>query len=89
MFTQTLYFQIVTPCGFECAQLFVTDHDFIDIFPMQYKSDAPYQLHLFSKMHGIPCTLITDNALEETKGDWNKIAKQYLLSQPTTEPNSG
>jgi hypothetical protein len=33
--------------------------------------------------------LITDNALEETKGEWDKVAKQYLLSQRTTEPHSG
>lgn len=33
--------------------------------------------------------LITDNAPEETLGEWNKVAKQYLLSQRTTKPDSG
>jgi hypothetical protein len=75
--------------GFTCAQLFVTDQDFADVFPMRSKYDAPYKLDAFCKTHGLPRMLITDNAPEETKGDWDKVVKQYLLTQRTTEPQSG
>jgi hypothetical protein len=33
--------------------------------------------------------LITDNAPEETKGEWNKVAKQNLLQQRMGKPDSG
>jgi hypothetical protein len=32
--------------------------------------------------------VIMDNAMEETRGDWNKVIRKYLLSQRTTEPHS-
>jgi hypothetical protein len=69
------------------GQLFVTDQDFADVFPMHSKAEAPYKLDDFCKTHGLHRMLITDNAPEETKG--YKVAKQYLLSQQTTEPKSG
>jgi hypothetical protein len=50
---------------------------------MRSKSDAPYKLDLFCKTHGLPRMLITDN------GEWDKVAKQYLLTQCTTKPHSG
>jgi hypothetical protein len=56
---------------------------------MRSKSEAPYKLDAFCKTYGLPKTLITDNAPEETRGEWEKVVKQYLLTQRTTEPHSG
>jgi hypothetical protein len=89
VYSNTMFSDTKSCRGFTCAQLFVTDQDFADLFPMRSKSDAPYKLDLFCKTHGLPWILITDNAPEETKGEWDKVAKQYLLSQRTTEPKSG
>jgi hypothetical protein len=73
---------------FECAQVFVTDQDFAEIYPMRLKADAPHKLDLFCKTYGLPQVLITDNAPEEVQGKWEKVIKQYLLVQRTVEPHS-
>jgi hypothetical protein len=39
------------------------------------KADAPYKLDAFCKTYGLPKTLLTDNAPEETNGEWEKVAK--------------
>jgi hypothetical protein len=72
-----------------CAQLFLTSQDFAEVYPMTTKADAPFKLDEFCKSFGLPRVLITGNAPEETKGEWNKVIKHYLLSQRTTEPHSG
>ena len=47
------------------------------------------KLHLFCGEYGLPRTLITDNAKEEMRGEWEKVVTRYLLKQRTTEPHSG
>ncbi len=89
VYSDTLFSEVKSARGFQCAQLFVTNQDFAQIYPMRSKADAPYKLDEFCKTFGTPQVLITDNAGEETKGEWNKVVKQYLLTQRTTEPNSG
>jgi hypothetical protein len=37
---------------------------------------------------GVPKTLMSDLALEETRGEWAKIVKQYHIGQRTTEAKS-
>jgi hypothetical protein len=56
---------------------------------MRSKADAPFKLDIFCKTHRLPKVLITDLAPEETKGEWEKVVKQYLLTQRTTEAHSG
>lgn len=53
------------------------------------KADAHIKLDAFCKSYGLPQTLITDNAYEETLGNWEAVVKSYLLKQRTTEPYSG
>jgi hypothetical protein len=81
VYSDTLFSHTNSARGFDCAQLFVTDQEFADVYPMRSKSVAPYKLDVFCKTHGLPKTLITDLAPEETKGEWEKVVKQYLLSQ--------
>ncbi len=89
VFSDTLFSDVKSARGYTCGQLFVTAQDFAEFYPMRNKSEAPYKLDLFCKSYGLPQTLITDNALEETKGEWEKVVKEYLLKQRTTEPYSG
>jgi hypothetical protein len=88
VYSDTLFSEHPSSRMFECAQLFVTDHGFCQIYPMCSKSDAPYKLDLFCKTYGLPQILLTDNAPEETKGEWLKVVKQFLLIQHTVEPHS-
>jgi hypothetical protein len=89
VYSDTLFSEHTSARQYTCAQLFVTDQDFAEIYPMQSKSDAPFKLDAFCKTYGLPQVLITDNALEETRGEWEKVCKQYLLTQRTVEPHSG
>jgi hypothetical protein len=73
---------------FECTQVFVTNQGFCEIYPMRSKSNTLYKLDLLCKTYGLPKILRTDNATEETKGEWFKIVKLFLLVQHTVEPHS-
>jgi hypothetical protein len=88
VYSDTLFSETSSARQFTCGQLFVSNPEFADFYPMQNKSDAPYKLNAFCKTYGILRTLLTDNAPEETSGEWEKIVKQYLISQHTTEPHS-
>jgi hypothetical protein len=66
--------------------IIVTDEELAEVYPMCSKAEAPYQLDFFCKSYGLPQVLITDNAPGEVQGEWNKVVKQYLLTQRTTEP---
>jgi len=80
------------PCkstrGFECAQVFVTDQHYTKIYPMKSKSEAFTALNSFCHNVGIPNPLVTDNAGEETFGDWEEVRKKFLMEQRYTEPHS-
>ena len=55
---------------------------------MQSKGEAPFKLDDFVQEYGKPEIVITNNAMEETKGLWKKVLRKYLLRQCTTEPYS-
>jgi hypothetical protein len=89
VYSDTLFSLAKSARGFECGQLFVTDQEFAEVYPMRSKSEAPYKLDAFSRTYGLPKVLITDLAPEETKGEWEKVVNKYLLTQHTTEAQSG
>jgi hypothetical protein len=49
VYSDTLFSDTKYCRGFTCGQLFVTDQDFADIYPMRSKSEAPYKLDVFCK----------------------------------------
>jgi hypothetical protein len=55
---------------------------------MRAKGDAPHALMSFIHEVGVPKTLMSDLALEETRGEWAKIVKQYYIGHRTTEAKS-
>jgi hypothetical protein len=67
VYSDTLFSETKSVHGYECAQIFVTNQDFAEVYPMKMKSDAPYKLDLFCKTYGLPRMLITDNAPEDKR----------------------
>ena len=56
---------------------------------MRSKADAHEALDNVCRTYGVPKLLVSDNAKEETVGDWSRILKHYLIQQRVTEPYSG
>lgn len=74
--------------GYTCAQVFTDGYNFSRVYPMRTKGDAPHALMLFIHEVGVPKSLLSDLALEETRGEWGKIVKQYHIDHRTTEAKS-
>jgi len=55
---------------------------------MKSKSDAHHALMQFIHEVGVPKDLLLDGALEEMRGEWGRIVKQYHIHQRTMEPKS-
>ena len=55
---------------------------------MKSKGDAHHALMQFIHEIGVPKDLLTDGALEEMRGEWGQIIKQYHIHQRTTKPKS-
>ena len=56
--------------------------------PLENKGLTYTSLDCFCKTHGTPKFLVTDNASEETCGEWEQIVKTYLIPMKMTEPYS-
>ena len=74
--------------GHKYSQAFVTDFNLSMHYPMRKKSEAPAALHQWIQKYGIPGTIITDNAKEETLGEWKRMCRQILIEQASTEPHT-
>jgi len=74
--------------GYSCAQVFTDGHYFCRVYPMRTKGDAHHALMLFIHEVGVPKSLLSDRALEEMRGEWGKIVKQYRIDHKTTETKS-
>ena len=88
VFSDTLFSDTKSIRGNTCAQIFVTDKEYSTIYPLKSKSEAFVALNEFCHNIGLPNPIITDNAGEETDGEWERVRKKYLLTQRTTEPYS-
>jgi hypothetical protein len=88
IYTDTLFSEVKSLRGHNCAQMFVSDQGFASIYTMKSKAEAPDKLNTFVREFGIPRTLISDNAGEETSDEWNRIRKEFLILQCFTEPYS-
>jgi hypothetical protein len=89
MYTDTMFKEKPSVCGNTCFQLFVTSEGFVAGQPMKSKAHAYDALDYICRTYGVPQLLVSDNAKEETLGDWGRITKHYLIRQRTTEPHSG
>ena len=63
----------VSTRGNVCAQLFVSDFNFIHIVPMKRRKDLHHALKQMFKHVGVPPELICDGAGEQVKGESRKL----------------
>ncbi|MGH3054467.1 MAG: hypothetical protein ACRDL7_05760, partial [Gaiellaceae bacterium] len=87
-YSDTLYSKYTSVRNNTCGQVFVNDMEFVRFIPMQSKSAAGDALAEFIQDVGIPSTLHTDNAKEETLGRWRDIRLNCQIKQTETEPYS-
>ena len=89
LYSDTLFSDQKSLLGNTCAQAFLAGNcGFSAIYGMSTKADAGDKLNTFITTYGIPETLTTDGAKEETLGTWNAVRKKFLIHQTTTEPYS-
>ena len=89
VYSDTMFSETKSLQGNTCAQIFLaSDCGFSDLYGMATKSEAGDKLNTFVSTYGIPETLTTDNAKEETLGTWNLVRKKYLIHQTVTEPHT-
>ena len=74
--------------GNNYVQIFSNRGNYVKIYPMKLKSDAPDALHKFVHDVGVPHELLTDNAPELIHGEWKKRCRKYQIYQKFTEPHS-
>jgi hypothetical protein len=55
---------------------------------MKLKSEAGSKLNKLCSNVGIPLRLFTDNAGEETDGEWETVRRKHLIPQGYTEPHT-
>jgi hypothetical protein len=79
MYTDTMFKEHPSARGNTCMQIFVTAEGFVTGEPMKTKSDAYISLDRVCRNFGVPQLLVSDNAKEETLGNWGRITKQYLI----------
>jgi hypothetical protein len=89
MYTDTFFKDKPSARNNTCFQLFVTSEGFVAGESMRSKADAHEALDNVCRTYGVPKLLVSDNAKEETIGDWSRVLKHYLIQQRVTEPYSG
>jgi hypothetical protein len=86
MYTDTMCNEKVSARGKTYIQLFVTSEGFLAGQLMGSKAEANVALDSVCRTYGIPQLSFSDNANEETLGNWGHVIKQYLIKQRLTEP---
>jgi len=85
-FTDPFFPDIVSIRGYSVAQMFRGDKSgylFVDF--AKGKGYAPYTLQNFIRTVGAPEYIGSDNALEETGGEWGSICRSTCIAQRTSE----
>jgi hypothetical protein len=85
MYTNALFKKMVSARGNTCAQLFVAVEGFVSGKAMKSKTEVYKVLEYNCREYRVPRMMVSDNAKEETLGDWKGVAKQNLLKQPMTK----
>jgi len=88
IYSDTMFPGIKSIQGYTCVQVFTDGHAFVRVYPLKKKADAHHSLVKFIQDVGIPKTLLTDNAPEETRGEWARVVRKYHIKPRTTEPAS-
>ena len=74
--------------GNTCAQIYSNRIGFVKLYPMTTKSDSHNSFSNFIHEVGIPHSIHSDGAKEETLGPFRKKMKKYEVHHSSTEPYS-
>jgi hypothetical protein len=87
-YSDTLFPRVTYLRGNTCAQLFCTSDIYAKFYPMKLKSEVGCKLNELCSNVGIPSRLFTDNAGEETGGEWETVRRKHVTPQWYTEPHT-
>ena len=88
MFTDTMKSIVKSKNGNQYAQIYCTNDGWSRVYPMKSKSEAHETLGLLFATEGVPHTMISDGAKEETLGEFKRKASQADCRIKATEPYS-
>jgi hypothetical protein len=74
VYTDTMFATVKSIQGNTCAQVYTTWFQWVVAYPIPTKADAHFTLDRLHREYGIFHTIIPDNALELTKGEFRKKA---------------
>jgi hypothetical protein len=74
VYTDTMFNKVKSLQQNNCAQVYITSFHWTRIYPMRTKAEAHLTLDLLHKDVGVFHTIIPDNALELTEGEFRKKA---------------
>ena len=87
-YTNTMFSKVESTRGNKAAQIFTNGLGLNRSHPMKGKGEASEALMSFINDTGIPQNLVSDGALEESKGNWEKVTKKYPFRQKLIIPHS-
>ena len=78
----------VTNQGHTCSQIFVgLDSDFWATYPLKTESANGEALQDYTRTHGCPNIIRTDNTQSELGKTWTKHCRNYVIGTESTEPH--
>ena len=83
-----MFSKVESTRGNNAAQIFTSGLGYNRFYPMKGKGEASEALMSFINDTGIPQSLVSDGALEESKGNWEKVTKKYHIRQKLIIPQS-
>ena len=87
-YADTLFFNLKSVRGFNCAHVIGNGLGFTRFFPMVSKADAHLSLKAFIQDVGIMEHLVVDGDPTMAYKEWKKTIQEYRIKQTTTEPYS-
>ena len=76
VYTDTMFAPWKSLQGNKCAQVYVTDFHWTKAYPIGSKAEAHYTLDLLHQQYGVFHTMIPDNAMELTHGEFLQKARR-------------
>ena len=86
--TDTLFSKVKSIMGNTCAQIYSNRIGFVKLYPMTTKSDSHNTFSNFIHEVGIPHSIHSDGAKEETLGLFCKKMRKYKVHHSSSEPHS-
>jgi hypothetical protein len=87
-YSDTLFPRVISLRGNTCAQILCTSDGYAKFHLMKLKSKAGSNLNELCSNVGILSRLFTDNADEETGGEWETVRRKIFIPQGYTEPHT-